>query len=160
MIFFDQIFAERPELIALAIFVLAFATVRSMTKPQSLRRILAGAAFFLGFTYLLFQARQVPYLVPVIPRDPLARSGDGLKIVWWFWAASMASEALRLYASRGHTPLSRYRLSQDLSVAAIYICALIGLTTFVLISRCKGCWSPPAPSRWCWDWRCKARSAT
>jgi small-conductance mechanosensitive channel len=75
----------------------------------------------------------VPYLVPVVPRDALARFlGDGLKIVWWFWAASMASEALRLYASRGHTPLSRYRLSQDLSVAAIYICALIGLTTFVL----------------------------
>ena len=133
MILFDQIFAERPELIALAVFALAFAAVRSMTKPQTLRRILAGAVFFLGFTYLLFQARQVPYLVPVAPRDPLARFlGDGLKIVWWFWAASMASEALRLYASRGHTPLSRYRLSQDLSVAAIYICALIGLTTFVL----------------------------
>jgi small-conductance mechanosensitive channel len=133
LIQFDQIFAERPELIALAVFVLAFAAVRSMTKPQTLRRILAGAAFFLGFTYLLFQARQVPYLAPIAPRDPLARFlGDGLKIVWWFWAASMASEALRLYASRGHTPLSRYRLSQDLSVAAIYICALIGLTTFVL----------------------------
>jgi small-conductance mechanosensitive channel len=133
LILFDQIFAERPELIALAVFALAFAAVRSMTKPQTLRRILAGAVFFLGFTYLLFQARQVPYLAPVAPRDPLARFlGDGLKIIWWFWAASMASEALRLYASRGHTPLSRYRLSQDLSVAAIYICALIGLTTFVL----------------------------
>ena len=129
----DQIFAQRPELFALALFALAFAAVRSLTKPQTLRRILAGAAFFLGFTYLLFQARQVPYLAPVAPRDPLARFlGDGLKIIWWFWAASMASEALRLYASRGHTPLSRYRLSQDLSVAAIYIFALIGLTTFVL----------------------------
>ncbi len=133
MIAFNQLFAERPELIALAIFVIALATVRSVTKPLSLRRILSGAVFFLAFTYFLFQARQVPYAAPVAARDPLGGFlGDGLKTIWWFWAASLCSESLRLYASRGHTPLSRYRLSQDLSVAAIYICALIGLTTFVL----------------------------
>lgn len=133
MIAFNQLLAERPELIALAIFVLAFAVVRSVTNPLSLRRILTGAVFFLGFTYFLFQARQVPYAAPVAARDPLGGFlGDGLKTIWWFWAASLCSESLRLYASRGHTPLSRYRLSQELSVAAIYICALIGLTTFVL----------------------------
>jgi small-conductance mechanosensitive channel len=130
---FNQIFAERPELIALAVFALAFAAVRSATKRLTLPRILLGALFFLGFTYLLFQARQIPYLAPVTPKDALARFlGDALKIVWWFWAASLASEALRLYAARGHTPLSRYRLSQDLSVAGIYLCALIGLSSYVL----------------------------
>jgi small-conductance mechanosensitive channel len=133
MIALNQLLAARPELIALAIFVLAFATVRSVTKPLSLRRLLGGAVFFLGFTYFLFQARQVPYAAPVAAQDPLGGFlGDGLKTIWWFWAASLCSESLRLYASRGHTPLSRYRLSQDLSVAAIYICGLIGLTTFVL----------------------------
>lgn len=133
MITFSHILSDRPELIALAIFAVAFATVRSVTKPLSLRRILTGAVFFLAFTYFLFQARQVPYAAPVGARDPLAGFlGDGLKTIWWFWAASMCSDSLRLYAARGHTPLSRYRLSQDLSVAGIYICALIGLTTFVL----------------------------
>lgn len=128
-----QLVAQRPELIALAIFVFAFVAIRSVTRPMTLRRILVGAVFFLGFTYSLYQARQVPYLAPVGPRDPLAGFlGDSLKTVWWFWGASLAAESLRLFASRGHTPLAKYRLSQDLSVAAIYICALIGLTTFVL----------------------------
>ena len=130
---FTQLLAQRPELIALGIFVVAFGTLRSTTKPQTLWRILVGTVFFLGFTYSLYQAREVPYVAPVGTRDPLTGFlGDSLKTIWWFWVASLAAESLRLYASRGHTPLARYRLTQDLSVAAIYICALIGLTTFVL----------------------------
>jgi small-conductance mechanosensitive channel len=129
----NQILFERPELIALAVFIFAFAGVRSLTRRYTLQRILIGTLFFLGFTWIMFQARQVPYAVPRIPRDPLAGFlGDGLKTIWWFWAASLCSDALRLFAARGHTPLARYRLTQDLSVAAIYLCALIGLATFVL----------------------------
>jgi len=129
----DQILSERPELIALAVFIFAFAGVRFLTKRHTLRRILVGALFFLGFTWILFQARQVPYAVPRIQRDPLAGFlGDVLKTIWWFWAASLCSDALRLFAARGHTPLARYRLTQDLGVAGIYLCALIGLSTFVL----------------------------
>src|SRR5206468_8434838 len=106
--------------------LIALGVVRSSTKPLTLRRILAGAAFFLAFTYFLYQARQVPYAAPAPRRDPLSGFlGDGLKTIWWFWGASLASETLRLFASRGHTPLARYRLSQDLSVGGIYICALI-----------------------------------
>lgn len=129
----NQILFQRPELIALAVFIFAFASVRSLTRPQTFRRILIGALFFLGFTWIMFLARQVPYAVPRIQRDPLSGFlGDSLKTIWWFWAASLCSDALRMFAARGHTPLSRYRLTQDLSVAAIYLCALIGLTTFVL----------------------------
>lgn len=129
----NQILSERPELIALAVFIFAFAGVRALTRRQTLQRILIGTLFFLGFTWIMFQSRQVPYAVPRIPRDPLSGFlGDGLKTIWWFWAASLCSDALRLFAARGHTPLSRYRLTQDLSVAAIYLCALIGLATFVL----------------------------
>lgn len=129
----NQILSERPELIALVVFILAFAGVRFLTKRNTLQRILIGALFFLGFTWIMFQARQVPYAVPRIQRDPLAGFlGDGLKTIWWFWAASLCSDALRMFAARGHTPLARYRLTQDLSVAGIYLCALIGLTTFVL----------------------------
>ena len=129
----NQILSERPELIALAVFIFAFAGVRFLTKRHTLQRILVGALFFLGFTWIMFQARQVPYAVPRIQRDPLAGFlGDSLKTIWWFWAASLCSDALRLFAARGHTPLARFRLTQDLSVAGIYLCALIGLTTFVL----------------------------
>ena len=129
----DQILSDRPELIALAVFIFAFASVRALAKPRTLRRLLVGALFFLGFTWILFLARQVPYAAPRIQRDPLAGFlGDGLKTIWWFWAASLCSDALRQFAARGHTPLARYRLTQDLSVAGIYLCALIGLTTFVL----------------------------
>ncbi len=129
----NQILAGRPELIALVVLIFAFAGVRFLTKRQTLRRILVGALFFLGFTWIMFQARQIPYAVPRIQRDPLAGFlGDSLKTIWWSWAASLCSDALRLFASRGHTPLARYRLTQDLSVAGIYLCALIGLTTFVL----------------------------
>lgn len=129
----NQILFQRPELIALAVFIFAFASVRSLTRPHTVRRILIGALFFLGFTWIMFLARQVPYAVPRIQRDPLSGFlGDSLKTIWWFWAASLCSDALRMFAARGHTPLSRYRLTQDLSVAAIYLCALIGLTTFVL----------------------------
>jgi small-conductance mechanosensitive channel len=128
-----QLLAQRPELIALAICAAALAIVRSASRRLTLRRILLGTVFFLGFTYSLYQAHKVPYVAPVAARDPLSGFlGDALKAVWWIWLASLASETLRLYASRGHTPLARYRLSQDLSVGAIYICALIGLTTFVL----------------------------
>ncbi|HEX5279647.1 MAG TPA: mechanosensitive ion channel family protein [Micropepsaceae bacterium] len=128
-----QILFQRPELIALAVFIFAFGGVHSLTKRHTVQRIVLGALFFLGFTWIMFQARQVPYAVPRVPRDPLSGFlGDGLKTIWWFWAASLCSDALRLFASRGHTPLARYRLTQDLSVAGIYLCALIGLTTFVL----------------------------
>ena len=94
---FTQLLAQRPELIALAIFVVAFGTLRSTTKPQTLRRILIGAVFFLGFTYSLYQAREVPYIAPVGTRDPLTGFlGDSLKTIWWFWVASLAAESLRL----------------------------------------------------------------
>lgn len=127
------IFGERPELIALAVFIFAFASVRSFTRRNTLQRILVGALFFLGVTWIMFQAQQVPYAVPRIQRDPVAGFlGDSLKTIWWFWAAALCSDALRLFAARGHTPLARYRLTQDLSVAGIYLCALIGLSTFVL----------------------------
>lgn len=129
----NQILSERPELIALVVFIFAFAGVRFLTKRYTLQRVLVGTLFFLGFTWIMFQARQIPYAVPRIQRDPLAGFlGDSLKTIWWFWAASLCSDALRLFAARGHTPLARYRLTQDLSVAGIYLCALIGLTTFVL----------------------------
>lgn len=129
----SEILSVRPELLALGVFLVAFATVRSVTRPLTWRRIVTAALFFLAFTFFLFQARQVPYALPRTARDPLGGFlGDALKTVWWFWAASLCSDTLRLFASRGHTPLSRYRLSQDLSVAGIYLCALIGLTTFVL----------------------------
>ena len=57
---FTQLLAQRPELIALAIFLVAFGTLRSTTKPQTLRRILIGAVFFLVLLYSTSYIRHIP----------------------------------------------------------------------------------------------------
>jgi small-conductance mechanosensitive channel/CRP-like cAMP-binding protein len=128
----DRLFSDRPELLAFAFLLLGiFATKWSASRAPAMR-LVARVPIFLVFTYFLFQAHQVPYLTPVPPSDALARIlGDGLKAIWWFWAASIGSNAIRNISSRG-SQLTAHKFFTDLCVAGIYLFAFVGLITFVL----------------------------
>ena len=132
MVFTDRLLSDRPELLALAIFLVAAMATRWGFQRLPVTRRVVRIFAFLAFTYFLFQANQVPYLVARPVTDPLARFlGDSLKAIWWFWAAAICSDLLRTFAFRG-SQLAGHRLFRDLGVAGIYLCGLIGLITFVL----------------------------
>src|SRR5580704_13154274 len=102
MVVLDRLVSDRPELLALAILMVGVTATRWGLNRVPVTRLVIRVLVFLAFTYFLFQARQVPYLTSTPPKDALARFlGDGLKAIWWFWAASICSDALRAFAFRG-----------------------------------------------------------
>jgi len=132
MVVVDRLLSDRPELLALAILLLGvFATRWSLNRAPA-TRLVTRIPIFLAFTYVLFLAHQVPYLAAVPPTDALARIlGDGLRAIWWFWAASIGANSVRQFSFRG-SQLTAHRFFTDLCVAGIYVFAFVGLITFVL----------------------------
>ena len=132
MVFFGNVLSDRPELLGLAILVVGVFASRWSGNRALIARLVTRVPLFLAFSYFLFQAHQVPYLAAVPPADALGRIlGDGLRAVWWFWAASISSNAVRELSLR-RSQLAGHRFFADLSVAGIYVFAFVGLITFVL----------------------------
>jgi small-conductance mechanosensitive channel/CRP-like cAMP-binding protein len=132
MVVLDRLLSDRPELLALAILLLGVFATRWSVNRAPATRLVTRVPIFLAFTYFLFQAHQVPYLAAVPPTDALARIlGDSLRAIWWFWAASIGSNAVREFSFRG-SQLTGHRFFTDICVASIYVFAFVGLITFVL----------------------------
>ena len=132
MVILERLLSDRPELLALAVLLFGIFATRWGVSRAPATRLITRVPVFLVFTYFLFQAHQVPYLASAPPSDALARiSGDGLRGIWWFWAASLGSNAVRNLSFRG-SQLTGHRFFTDLCVAGIYLFAFVGLITFVL----------------------------
>ena len=132
MAFLDRLLSDRPELFALAIWLVEVTATRWGLSRLPITRLVARILAFLAFTYFLYQAHQIPYLVSPPSGNAFARFlGDALKAIWWFWAAAICADMLRGFTFRG-AQLAGHRLFRDLGVAGIYLCALVGLITFVL----------------------------
>ncbi|MET3109064.1 small-conductance mechanosensitive channel/CRP-like cAMP-binding protein [Oxalobacteraceae bacterium GrIS 2.11] len=126
-----HLLTERPELWAIACLLLGMFVTRWSASRAPATRLILRLPVFLLFTYLLFQAHQVPYLATVPPGDALARiASDLFRAVWWFWGAAIASNAIRNFTYRGSQHKGQ-RFFIDLCVAMIYVFAFVGLITFV-----------------------------
>ena len=130
-IFFDTL-TDHPELLALTFLLLGIVVTRWSASRAPATRLVLRLPTFLLFTYFLFRAHQVPYLAAIAPADALGRIvSDVFRAIWWFWGASIASNAVR-NLSYGGSQHTGQKFFVDLCVAGIYVFAFFGLITFVL----------------------------
>ena len=102
MAFLDRLLSDRPELFALAIWLVEVTATRWGLSRLPITRLVARILAFLAFTYFLYQAHQIPYLVSPPSGNAFARFlGDALKAIWWFWAAAICADMLRGFTFRG-----------------------------------------------------------
>jgi len=128
----ENIISEQPELLAVGCLLLGLCATRWSADRAPATRLVTRIPPFLAFTYFLFQAHQVPYVVAPQPPDALARVfSDGLRAGWWFWAASISANLVLRFGFRGSRIAAR-RFFIDMCVAGVYLVAFIGFITFVL----------------------------